>query len=192
MKKLLILALALLMAMTAASASLAEPEMAEGADSDWYMEILADEAMIAQYPYHAFVDINDNGVPVLLISTTQESFIGDEDKGIVYLYDQGAPKQVLEVGGEGGEIFYANLDEHTLTHFSRLSGEAHIEVYRAADGALELVTKVDTYQPHHSPDIDNEQVLCYQDGQEITEEAADALMGRYATDNAITYVPMDD
>ncbi len=192
MKKLLIVALALLLAMTACSAALAEREMAEGADSDWYMNILADEAVIAEYPYHAFVDINDNGVPVLLISTTQESFIGAEDKGVVYLYSAGEPKEVLTVGGEGGEVFYANLDEHTLTHFSRLSGESHIAVYHAVDGALELVTKVDIYQPHHSPDIDNDQVLCYQDGQEITEEAADALMGLYATDNAITYEPMND
>ena len=55
-----------------------EEPMAEGADSDWYMDILADANMIAEYPYHAFVDINGNGVPVLLISTTQNSFITAE------------------------------------------------------------------------------------------------------------------
>ena len=191
MKKILALVLAMLFALAATTASLAEAVMAEGADSDWYMDVLADEAVIAEYPYHAFVDINDNGVPVLLICTTQESFVGAEDKGIVYLYDQGAPKQVMTFGGEGGDIFYANMDEHTLTHFSRLSGESHIEVYRAVDGALELVTKVDTYQPNHGPNGDNAQALCYQDDQEITEEAADALMATYATDNAISYEPMD-
>lgn len=190
MKKILTLVLAMLFALTAMTASLAEAEMAEGADSDWYMGVLADETVIAEYPYHAFVDINGNGVPVLLISTTQESFVGAEDKGAVYLYDQGAPKQVMTFGGAGGDIFYANMDEHTLTHFSRLSGESHIEVYRAVDGALELVTKVDTYQPNHGPNGDNAQLLCYQDDQEITEEAADALMATYATDNAISYEPM--
>ena len=190
MKKVLTLIIALLFALTALTASQAETKMAEGADSDWYMNILADEAVIAEYPYHAFVDINDNGVPVLLISSTQDSFVGAEDKGIVYLYDQGAPKQVMTFGGAGGDIFYANMEEHTLIHFSRLSGESHIKVYKAVDGALELVTKVDTYQPNHGPNGDNAQPLCYQDDQEITEEAADALMATYATDNAISYEPM--
>ena len=70
-KLLSILALALAMVCLTAVAALAEePEMAEGADSDWYMDILADESVLAEYPYHAFVDINGNGVPVLLISTT--------------------------------------------------------------------------------------------------------------------------
>ena len=191
MKKIMTLILAMLFALTAMTACLAENEMAEGADSDWYMDILADEAVIAEYPYHAFVDINDNGVPVLLISTTQNSFVGAEDKGIVYLYDQGAPKQVMTFGEAGGDIFYANMDEHTLTHYSRLSGEAHIEVYRAVDGALELVTKLDTYQPFHGPEGDNAEALCLQDDQQITEAEADALIATYATDNAITYEPME-
>ena len=191
MKKIMILMLALLFALTTMGASLAEDNMAKGADSDWYMDIHADEAVIAEYPYHAFVDINGNGVPVLLISTTRESFIGAEDKGVVYLYDQGAPKQVMAVSQAGGDVFYANTDEHVLIHFSRLSGESHIEVYRAVDGALELVTKVDTYQPNHGPNGDNAQVLCYQDDQEITEAAADELLATYATDNAISYEPME-
>ena len=191
MKKMLTLALALLLALAALAAALGEAEIAEGADSDWYMDILADANMIAEYPYHAFVDLNGNGVPVLLISTTQNSFITADDKAVVYLYDNGAANAVLEVGGEGGDIFYANLDEHTLTHFSRLSGEAHYQVYRAANGALEPVTKLDTYQPHHAPDVDNAEPLCYQDGQEIAEDAADALIGLYATDNAVSYEPME-
>ena len=187
MKKFLTLALAVLFAMAAMTASLAEAGMAEGADSDWYMDILADGAVTAEYPYHAFVDVNGDGVPVLLISTTQDSFITAEDKAIVYLYDNGAPKQVMEAGGGGGDIFYANTDEHTLTHFSRLSGESHIEVYHAVNGALELVTKLDTYQPNHGPNGDNAEPLCYQDDAEITQEAADELIALYATDNAITY-----
>ena len=75
MKKILTLTLAILFALAAMTASLAEAEMAEGADSDWYMDILADWYMLADFPYHALVDINDNGVPVLLISTTGDSFI---------------------------------------------------------------------------------------------------------------------
>lgn len=190
MKKLLIMMLAVLFILATATASLAETEMAEGADSDWYMDILADESVLAEYPYHAFVDINGNGVPVLLISTTEDKFIGDEDKAIVYLYDQGAPKQVMAVGEAGGEVFYANMDEHTLTHYSRLSGEAHIEVYHAVDGALELVTTADTYQPGHGPNGGDE-VVYLQDGEPITEEACNELWGLYATDNAIFYEPME-
>ena len=194
-KMLKILALVLAMACLAAAAALAEAGaeeavMAEGADSDWYMDILADESVLAEYPYHAFVDINGNGVPVLLISTTEDKFIGDEDKAIVYLYDQGEPKQVMAVGEAGGEVFYANMDEHTLTHYSRLSGEAHIEVYHAVDGALELVTTADTYQPGHGPNGGDE-VVYLQDGEPITEEACKELWGLYATDNAIFYEPME-
>jgi len=192
MKKLLILVLAMLIAMMAMTAAVAEAGMAEGADSDWYMDVLADKAVTAEYPYHAFVDINGDGVPVLLVSTTREAFITAEDKAVVYLYDNGTAKPVLEAGGAGGDIFYANPEAHTLTHFSRLSGEGHFEVYRAANGALEPITKLDTYQPFHGPDGDNAEAICLQDGQAITEEAADELINLYATDNAITYEPMDD
>jgi len=189
MKKTLMMLLVAMLALGAMTAALAEAEMAEGADSDWYMQILSDEAVLAEYPYHAFVDVNGNGVPVLLISTTEDSFIGDEDRAVLYLYDQGAPKQVMEIGGQGGEVFYANFDEHTLTYYSRLSGEGHIEVYRVADGALELVTRADHYAPGHGPAGDN--AVCLQDDQEITQEACDALWAAYATDNAITYAAME-
>ena len=192
MKKILTLILAMLFAMTAMSAAVAEAGMAEGADSDWYMDVLADRAVVAEYPYRAFVDVNGDGVPVLLVSTTREAFITAEDKAVVYLYDKGAAKPVMEAGGAGGDIFYANLDERTLTHFSRLSGEGHYEVYRVAEGALELVTKLDTYQPFHGPEGDNAEARYFQDDQAITGEAADALIGLYATDNAITYAPVDD
>lgn len=188
MMKALAIVLALL-CMTAASAALAET-MAEGADSDWYMNVLADENVIAEYPYHAFIDLNGNGVPVLIISTTQESFIGDEDRAVVYLYCEGEPKQVMEVGGAAGDVFYCNLDEHTLTHYYRFSGEAHIEIYHAVDGALELVTTVDSYGPGHGPDGSNEETVYMQDGAPITEEEANELWGVYATDNAVYYEPM--
>lgn len=159
-----------------------DEEMAEGADSDWYMAVLADGDLTARYPFHSFADVNGNGVPVLIISTTEASFIGAEDSARVYVYDHGEPRQVLEVGQSGGDKFYCNADEHTLTHYSRLSGEAHIEVYRVKDGALELVTKADTYQPHHSPEDDNAETVCYQDGEAISEEDCDALFERYAGD----------
>ena len=189
MKKMIALILIALMSLAGVTA-LAEGQMAEGANSDWYMAVLADEALISEYPYHAFVDVNGNGVPVLIVSTTEDSFITDEDHAIVYLYDHGAPKQVMEAGGQGGEIFYANLDEHTLTHFSRLSGEGHYEVFSVADSALELLTKIDYYAANHGP-IASDKTLYYQDGEEITENAANELINLYAGDNAVTYTALE-
>lgn len=190
-KMLKILALVLAMACLAAAAALAEADMAEGADSDWYMDILADESVLAEYPYHAFVDINGNGVPVLIISTTEDKFIGAEDKGVVYVYSEGAPKDVLEVGGAGGDILYCNLDEHALAHYSRLSGEEHIAVYHVNGDALEPVVQADYYAAHHAPDADNAEALYYLDGEAVEEAAYQEVSDLYALDNAVYYEPME-
>lgn len=190
-KMLKILALVLAMACFAAAAALAEAGMAEGADSDWYMDILADESILAEYPYHAFVDINGNGVPVLIVSTTEDKFIGAEDKGIVYLYSEGAPKAVLEVGGGGGDILYCNLDEHALAHYSRLSGEEHIAVCHVNGDALEPVIVADCYAAHHAPDVDNDEALYYLDGEAVDEAAYQEVADLYALDNAVYYEAME-
>lgn len=171
--------------------SLAEGRIAEGADSDWYMNVLADENIIAEYPYHAFIDLNGNGVPVLIISTTENDFITDEDKAIAYVYAKGEAKAVLEVGGGGGDRFYANLDERTLTHWSRLSGEAHIEVYHVENDVLMPVTKVDYYAPHHNPEQDSDKALWFQDGKAISEADGQAVFDLYALDNVITYEKLE-
>lgn len=162
--------------------------MAEGADSDWYMNVLADPELSRQFPYHAFADVNGDGVPVLIVSTTESAFIGAEDQARVYVYSEGEPKQVMELGQAGGEKLYCNPDSHTLTHYSRLSGEGHLEVYRVKGGALEPVTTVDNYGPNHSPNGNNAEAIYLQDGNDITEEAFDALYGQYAGDDEeITY-----
>jgi hypothetical protein len=92
MKKVLTLIIALLFALTALTASQAETKMAEGADSDWYMNVLADPELSRQFPYHAFADVNGDGVPVLIVSTTESAFIGAEDQARVYVYSDGEPK----------------------------------------------------------------------------------------------------
>jgi hypothetical protein len=162
--------------------------MAEGADSDWYMNVLADPQLSGQFPYHAFADVNGNGVPVLIVSTTESAFIGAEDQARVYVYAGGEPKQVMELGQAGGEKLYCNPDSHTLTHYSRLSGEGHLEVYSVKDGALELVTTVDNYAPNHGPNGDNAEAIYLQDGKAITEAEFEALYGQYAGDDEeITY-----
>ncbi len=165
-----------------------EEPMAEGADSDWYMNVLADPQLSGQFLYHAFADVNGDGVPVLIVSTTESAFIGAEDQARVYVYAGGEPKQVMELGQAGGEKLYCNPDSHTLTHYSRLSGEGHLEVYSVKDGALELVTTVDNYAPNHGPNGDNAEAIYLQDGKAITEAEFEALFGQYAGDDEeITY-----
>jgi hypothetical protein len=94
----------------------------------------------------------------------------------------------MELGQGGGEKLYCNPDSHTLTHYSRLSGEGHLEVFRVKDGVLEPVTTVDNYAPNHGPNGDNAEAIYLQDGKAITEEAFDALYGQYAGDDEeITY-----
>lgn len=186
-----LLALALATACLLAAAALAEaPEMAEGADSDWYMDVLADESILAEYPYHAFLDVNGNGVPVLIVSTTEDKFIGFDDKAVVYLYSEGAPKAVLEVGGGGGDVFYCNLDEHALTHYSRISGEEHICVYHVNGDALEPAIRADSYDAHHAPDEDNAEAIYLKDGEAVDEAAFREVSELYALDNAVYYEPM--
>ena len=171
------------------AASQAETSVtAKGADSDWYMEALNDEALIKDYPFHCFVDVNGDGVPVLFMSSTEDSFIGDGNWACMIIEDNGSPKIVKEIGGKGGERFYCDPVEHTVTWFSRMSGEGHFEVYRVADGSLEIVTAVDSYGPHHYPQKDSAETICFQDGKEISEKEADALWKKYTSEsNEISY-----
>ena len=161
---------------------------AKGADSDWYMEALTDAALKEKYPFHCFADVNGDGVPVLFMSSTEDSFIGDEDRACMIVYDNGSPKIVKEIGGNGGERFYCSPEEHTVTWYSRLSGEGHFEVYRVSDGSLEIITTVDSYGPHHYPQKDSTEKLSFQDGKEISEKESDALWEKYTSESEqVTY-----
>lgn len=169
---------------TAAAASSA----AAGADSDWYMKVLSDADLMKEYPYHSFVDVNGDGVPVLFLSTVEKSFIGAEDKACMIVYDAGSPKTVKEIGGAGGEKFICNTAEHTVTWYHRLSGESHIEVYSLKGGEPELITAADSYGPHHYPEKDNAEELYLRDGKEISKEELDALWDKYANEaDEVTY-----
>ena len=174
---------------SSAASAAAETTSAKGADSDWYMKALNDASLREQYPYHAFVDVNGDGVPVLFLSSTEKAFIGGEDKACMMVYDNNQPKTVKEIGGAGGEKFYCSTEGHTITWYSRLSGEGHIEVYELKDGALNKITDAATYSPHHHPEKDNAEQLYLQDGKEITEEESNALWEKYAADaDEISYV----
>lgn len=172
----------------AAETTEAASSAAGGADSDWYMKVLSDADLMKEYPYHSFVDVNGDGVPVLFLSTTEKAFIGAEDKACMIVCDAGSPKTVKEIGGAGGEKFYCDPEEHTITWYHRLSGEGHIEVCSLKDGSLELITAVDSYGPHHYHEKDNPEQLFLQDGKEISQEEHDALWDRYANDaDEVTY-----
>ena len=161
---------------------------AKGADGDWYMEALTDAALKEKYPFHCFADVNGDGVPVLFMSSTEDSFIGDGNWACMIIEDNGSPKIVKEIGGKGGERFYCNPAEHTVTWFSRMSGEGHFEVYRVTDGSLEIITTSDYYSPHHYPQKDSAETLCFQDGKEISEKEADALWKKYTSESdQVTY-----
>lgn len=165
-------------------------DMAEGADSDWYMEALDDKGLMEEYPCVAFSDINQNGVPVLIISSTEKSFIGAEDKARVYIYSEGHAMLVKEAGGQGGEVFYANEAEHTLSYTSRISGEEHLEVYSLPAGELSMFIQADSYQPHHYPEKDTDEAVYLRNGEEITEDEYNELKEQYASESmAITYNP---
>ena len=180
MKRLLLLTFAALCAIALLNGS-----MAEGANSDWYAKVLDDRDIIEAYPYYAILDVNGDDVPVLIVSSTEDSLIGFEDRGRVYTCFEGKPTLVMEAGGGGGETFFSCWDEHTLTHHSRLSGEAHFEVYRVVDGALELVTLADAYEPGHYEKYDNSETVYLQDGAEITAKQYKALRARYTNDEDI-------
>ena len=172
------------------SATCTCPCTEENYASDWYMQVLTDPAVTAEYPYCAFVDLNGDGNPALIVSTTEDSFIGDEDHAILYLDADGA-RQAMEIGGNAGEVFYANLDEHTLTHYSRMAGEGHLAVYSVSGGELTPVTTLDYYAQHHAPtQPDNEDPVYLQDNNPIDETTYDALKDKYAKDgDAISYAP---
>ena len=162
-----------------------EIELAEGADSDWYMRVLDDPELSEQFPYHCFADVNGDGVPVLVVSTTDSAFIGDEDHARVYMYKDGEPELVMEIGGGAGEKLYCNAELHTLSHYVRLSGEEHIEVNAAKDGALNLVTRADRYAANHGPAENADTDTFFQDDQAISQEECEALFARYAGDDEV-------
>ena len=168
-----------------------ETELAEGADSDWYMAILTNPEITGEFPYYCFADVNGDGVPVLIVTTTENAFIGEEDLGCMYVYNAGEPELAMVFGGTSGEKFFCNADTHTLTYYYRMSGEEHILVYEVKDGALALVTVVSRYEPNHGPAENAEADTFFQDEQEIPPEDGEALFARYASEeDALAYEPL--
>ncbi len=116
--------------------------------SDWLREYLSDDSVKEKYPCCRSVDVNRDGVPVLLLSTTEEAFISDQDQACMVVFRDGKAEVVKEIGNAGGDKFYCDTGEHTVTWYSRLSGERHIEVYTVKDGNLEKAASADYYAEH--------------------------------------------
>lgn len=159
------------------------------AGSDWYQGVLTDQATKDQYAFHQFKDINGDDVPELFLSTTEEDFIGDEDKACLVAYVDGEAKTLMEIGGNAGEKFFVNEDQHTLTHFSRMAGEGHLEVFTLDGGVLTPGGTADSYGPQHDPNESNEEQNFYLDGEKVSEEDYNAFYTQNADDSmVITYV----
>ena len=163
---------------------------ADAAVSDWYMEALTDPALVQKYSYYKFVDLNGDGVPFLFLSTTEKSFIGGEDYACMIALIEGRPQVLKEIGGAGGESFYCDTQNHTLTYFSRLSGEGHLEVYQLPDGRLNKIESLDNYGPMHDPESngENKEIVHRINGKDVSEEEYNAAWEKYASEkDIITY-----
>ena len=159
------------------------------AGSDWYQGVLTDQATKDQYSFHQFKDINGDNVPELFLSTTEADFIGDEDKACVMAFVDGEAKTLMEIGGNAGEKFFVNEDQHTLTHYSRMSGEGHLEVFTLDGGELTAAGTSDTYGPQHDPNGSNAENTFYLDGEKASEDDYNSFFTLNADDaNVITYV----
>ena len=159
------------------------------AGSDWYQGVLTDQATKDQYSFHQFKDINGDDVPELFLSTTEADFIGDEDKACVMAFVDGEAKTLMEIGGNAGEKFFVNEDQGTLTHYSRMSGEGHLEVFTLDGGELTPAGTSDTYGPQHDPNGSNAENTFYLDGEKVSEDDYNSFYELNANDaNVLTYV----
>lgn len=160
----------------------------EAAAEDWYKTVLEDEATKKDYPFYALLDINQDGQDELFLSTTEDHFIGDEQKACLMAYDQGEVKTLQEIGGAGGEYWIYSQSDAVLSYFSRLSGESHIVLEKLENGELKEVSKADYYGPHHYAEEDNEEALYIIDGEKVSTEDGESYWEQYGNDaGALTY-----
>ena len=156
---------------------------------EWTAAVLSDTAVKEQYPYCRILDINKDGVNELFVSTTEKSFIGNEDKACLMAYVNGEVKTLKEIGGAGGEGWYYDEAANALYGFSRLSGERHIVRCSLEDGELKQTASLDYYAQNHYPEDDTRTTATYLlNGEEVSEEEGKALFEAYeAQENAVTF-----
>jgi hypothetical protein len=155
---------------------------------DWYKEILADEKTQKEYPYYKLLDINIDGIDELFLSTTNKSFIGAEDKACLMCDYNGEIKTLQEIGGQGGEYWVFGQSDATLSHYSRLSGESHIVIYKLENGELNQISTADYYAAHHYPEEDTDAAKYMIDGKDVSEEEYEGCYEQYGNEaGAITF-----
>ncbi len=160
----------------------------EAAAEDWYKTVLEDENTKAQYPFYAHLDVNLDGTDELFLSTTEEGFIGDDQKACVMAFDQGEAKVLQEIGGNAGEYWVYGESDATLAYFSRMAGEGHIVLYKLDGGALQEIGTADHYSPHHYTEKDNAEELYMIDGKEVSQEEGESYFEQYGNSaGAVTF-----
>ena len=166
----------------------AEPTTEAAAQENWYESVLEDENTKAEYPYYRLLDINQDGTEELFLSTTEDGFIGDDQKACLMAFDQGEVKTLQEIGGAGGDYWVYGQSDATLAHFSRMAGEGHIVLQQLKDGALTEIGTADYYGPHHYTEKDNAEELYMIDGKEVSQEEGESYFEQYGSRaGAITF-----
>ncbi len=166
----------------------AETTQVEAAAEDWYKTVLEDEATKKEYPYYALVDIDLDGQDELFLSTTEEHFIGDDQKACVMTYYEGEVKTLQEIGGAAGEYWIYGQSDATLSYFSRMSGESHIVLEKLENGELKEISTADYYGPHHYTEEDNAEAVYLIDGEKVSTEDGESYYEQYGNDaGALTY-----
>ncbi|MBR5047117.1 MAG: hypothetical protein IKX76_02660 [Eubacterium sp.] len=165
----------------------------QGEAGGWYDQVLDDPSTKEDYAAYRLIDIDQDGVEELFLSTTEDSFITDLDKACV-LHQTGEDIiYLLDIGGAAGDAYYYSEAEKTLTWYYRSSGEEHIEVYLLKNDALEKVGTSDIYEPGHHPEKENKETVYLVNGKEVSEKECTEFWDKYAADDyAVSYDPLPE
>ena len=159
--------------------------------TSWYQAVLDDESVTKDYPFYYLADIDQDGTEELFLSSTENSFIGAEDKAKMMADVDGKATDIKKIGGAGGEAFKYDASDKALFYWSRLSGEEHLIKYTFEKGKLKEVQTADKYGENHDPNEDGKNVedTYYVDGKKVTEDEAEAAIWDQYDDKAtaVTY-----
>ena len=164
-----------------------ESSSLEFSQDNWYEEVLKDNDIKEKYPYCRVLDINLDGVDELFLSTTEKSFIGNDQKACIMAFENGEIRTLQEIGGAGGEYWLANKIDATLSYVSRLSGEKHLSLYKYDDGSFAEISSSDIYAPHHyAPD--NQKTVYLIEKKKVSKEECESYWEQYGNKaGAITF-----
>ena len=161
----------------------------EQASPTWYVNAIRNPVNREKYSYYTLMDIDGDGIDELFLSTTEDFFIGAEDRAALIRWDQGREKQLMEIGGQGGEGWYFDAEEMMLSYYSRLSGERHLKIYKMDNGSMKQCGPADIYQPYHEPLTGNNSETVYLlNGIDAKKEEVEDFWQQFANEiDAVTY-----